>query len=57
MRPATVANEINYNLGADYSLQAELADFEMERETEDVDAMTTEQRQALNASMFDWFNG
>ena len=53
---ATAANEQTYNLGTpDYSLADALADFEAEQEAEDVDLMTTEHRQAVNAEMARWF--
>jgi hypothetical protein len=51
------AAEYAANIGQDLCLTAELADFEAEQEVEDVDLMTTEQRQALNARMAEYFNG
>lgn len=55
MTPAAAANEYRSNLGHDYCLEAELADFEAGQELEDVDAMTTAQRRALNARMAEWY--
>lgn len=57
MTTAAAANEYKSNIGHDYSLEAELADYAAEQELEDVDTMTTAQRQALNAAMAEWFNG
>lgn len=57
MTTAAAANEYKSNVGHDYSLEAELADYAAEQELEDVDSMTTAQRQALNAKMFDYFYG
>lgn len=57
MNTAAAANELKSNIGHDLNLAFELADYAAEQEAEDVDAMTTEQRQALNASMAEWFNG
>ena len=55
MNTAATANEYKSNIGPDYSLAAELADFEVGQEAEDVEMMTTAQRQALNARMAEWF--
>jgi hypothetical protein len=56
MMNAAAANEIKSNIGPDYSLAAELADWAAEQEeAEDVDLMTTAERQALNARMAEWF--
>lgn len=55
MTTAAAANEYKSNLGSDYCLEAELSDFAAEQEAEDVDTMTTAQRQALNAAMAEWF--
>lgn len=57
MTNAAAANEYKSNVGHDYRLEAELADYAAEQEAEDVDNMTTAQRQALNAAMFDYFFG
>lgn len=56
MMNAAAANEIKSNIGHDYSLAAELADWATEQEeVEDVDLMTTAERQALNARMAEFF--
>lgn len=56
MTTAATANEIKSNIGQDFSL-ADAYDFEyMDTDAvEDVDTMTTAQRQALNARMAEWF--
>jgi hypothetical protein len=54
MQTAAAANEIKSNIGPDYSLadayDAEYLDTDA-AEVEDVDLMSVEQRQALNAKM------
>ena len=50
MNAVAAANEYKSNIGSDYCLEAELA---AEQEVEDL--MSTEQRQALNASMAEWY--
>lgn len=56
-QPAAAANEIKSNIGHDISM---LDAFDVEYidtdEVEDVDLMSVEQRQALNASLAEWFN-
>lgn len=50
------AAEYRSNIGQDYSLADALdAEYLDAPEVEDVDLMTTEQRQALNASMAEWW--
>lgn len=49
MTPAVAANEQTYNIGNDYSLAAELADYEAEQEDETV------ARQALNQFMAEYW--
>jgi hypothetical protein len=55
MTTAATANEYKSNVGPDYNLAAELADYAAEQDAEDVDTMTTAQRQALNMRMAEWF--
>lgn len=54
MTPATAANEIKSNIGPDFTL-ADAYDAEYVEQAEDVDLMTTEQRQALNAAMAEFY--
>jgi hypothetical protein len=56
MTTAAAANETKSNIGQDLNLAFELAEFEAEQEAEDVDGMTTAQRQALNAAMAEWWS-
>lgn len=57
MTTATAANEIKSNIGPDFSMaDAFDAEYIDASEVEDVDAMTTEQRHALNASMAEWWS-
>lgn len=56
MNTAAAAAEYRANIGQDYDLAFELAEYEAEAEAEDVDSMTTAQRQALNARMADWWS-
>lgn len=51
MTTAAAAAEYKSNVGFDYSLAAELADFEAEQEAED----ETAARRALNARMAEWY--
>jgi hypothetical protein len=62
---AATANEINRNLGPDFSmadafdaayLDVEAAEVKVVK-VEDVDLMSVEQRQKLNARLAEWFNG
>jgi hypothetical protein len=53
---AAAANEIKSNIGPDFSLaDAFDADYLDTDEGEDADLMSTEQRQALNARMAEWY--
>jgi hypothetical protein len=56
MTAAAAANEIKSNFGPDFSLaDAYDAEYLDTDKVEDVDLMSTEQRQALNAAMADWY--
>jgi hypothetical protein len=56
MTTAAAANEIKNNIGPDFSLaDAFDADYLDTDAAEDVDLLTTAERQALNARMAEWF--
>lgn len=54
IRQAQVAEEVRRNIGYDTTL-VDALDPEYLEEVEDVDLMTREQRQALNARMAEWY--
>lgn len=55
MTPAATANEIKSNIGPDFSMADAYDSDYLDTDVEDVDAMTTAQRQALNALMAEWW--
>lgn len=58
MTTAATAAEYNSNIGHDFTLtEAYDAEYLDTDAVEDVDLMSVEQRQALNARMADWYFG